>query len=175
MGYFFPGSCCRYRLSVNDMPWTYVSSAKIKASVIVILLSVTGLLFLGSGLIPNSYYLSSLVIQNSKSPNPYESIANATLGVGRTSREAELGDIANKTIQFQEVTAISLKSRPDRRQGILDAARATNISLKLLNAIVDKEIPTEYIPKVSACSGLLGAEYADEGRDGSWKNMMSAS
>ena len=80
------------------MPWTYVSSAKIKASVTVILLSVTGLLFLASGLIHNSSSFSSLVIQNSKSPNPYDPIANATLGVGQTSREAGLGDIANGTI-----------------------------------------------------------------------------
>lgn len=156
------------------MPWAYASSAKIKAFVIVIFLSVTSLLFLGSGWIQNSYSFSSPVIQNRKSQNPDDPIANATLGVGRTAREARYGDIANRTKQFQEVTAISLKSRPDRRTAIVDAARATNISLKLLNGLIDDEIPAEYIPKVSACIGLRG-EDADEGRDGSWRNMMSAS
>lgn len=97
-----------------------------------------------------SYSLISVVITSPKPSSPDESIANATLGVCWSPLGRVREEIADGFQQFQEVAVISLKSRPDRRKGIVDAARTTNISLTILNAIKDEEMLTQYVPMVSS-------------------------
>ena len=48
--------------------------------------------------------------------------------------------------QFQAIYALGLPGREDRIQPLLDAANATNLTLTLLNAARDAEIPRDGWP-----------------------------
>ena len=86
-------------MSRNNMPWTNLSSAAIKAFIIVLVLSVAGLLFSGDRLIsrdrlikrPGSFV--SIVKPSTKPLSPYDAIANMTLGVSGNPREDRGGDL----------------------------------------------------------------------------------
>ena len=58
---------------------------------------------------------------------------------------------------------ISLESRQDRRNIIASAARATNITLTLLNGITDAEVPSEKVPTVSRCVDTMQTTLTREG------------
>jgi len=49
--------------------------------------------------------------------------------------------------QFQEIFALALPDREDRTKPLLDAAKATNLTLTVLNAERDSEIAKDAWPK----------------------------
>lgn len=58
-----------------------------------------------------------------------------------------LDSIANRTLGFQEIFALSLPDRKDRRVPLEKAANATNITLTVLDAVRDEQIPKDKYPK----------------------------
>lgn len=52
-------------------------------------------------------------------------------------------------MQFEKVFVLSLPEREDRRAPLLAAANGTNITLTVLDAIRDRQIPQSDWPKVS--------------------------
>ncbi|MCJ1224985.1 hypothetical protein MMC12_001632 [Toensbergia leucococca] len=55
--------------------------------------------------------------------------------------------VTNSTLGFQQIFALSLPERADRRIPLINAAKATNISFTSLDAVRDKEIPKDEWPK----------------------------
>lgn len=62
--------------------------------------------------------------------------------------------------QFQKIYALALPGREDRTKPLLDAAKATNLTITMLNAVKDAEISMDSWPKDwdegSHTSGELG-------------------
>lgn len=143
------------------MSWIIPLSIRLKVFIIFVLVAVASLFFWRSDVIKRS---NPFVVVHSSSPtppdpyesipnatpttpDPYESIANATLGVRGYPQVGSAAHLT-KIEQFQEVSVISLDSRPDRRNAVLAAARVTNIQLTLLNGITDAEVSREHVPEV---------------------------
>lgn len=76
------------------------------------------------------------------STNP---ILNSTLGVCSSPHLPRF--LADRHNQFQEIFALALPGRADRVVPLLDAANASNISITILDAVRDKQIPIDAWPK----------------------------
>lgn len=58
-------------------------------------------------------------------------------------------------MKFQEIFALVLPDRDDRKIPLLDAADATNISLTIVNAVRDDQIPKDQWPQVRLVANLF--------------------
>ena len=59
---------------------------------------------------------------------------------------AGTGNVADSRQKFQHIFALALPERSDRIQLLLDAAKATNINVTVLDAVRDAEIPEHTWP-----------------------------
>jgi hypothetical protein len=73
--------------------------------------------------------------------------------------------VSNGYEQFEKVFAIALPDRKDRIIPLLDAANATNITLHIVDAVRDAQVPKENIPKVGFAAVWRRA-FADYSRVG---------
>jgi hypothetical protein len=82
-----------------------------------------------------------------KKPDLSDQIANSTLGVCLL-RPNLVRRVSNGYEQFEKVFALALPDRKDRIIPLLGAANATNITLNIVDAVRDAQVPKESIPKV---------------------------
>lgn len=82
-----------------------------------------------------------------KKPSSLNPIANRTLGVRHFLVLTSLITSSDGLKQFQDIFALSLPDRKDRRLPLVKAANATNITITILDAVRDEQIPKEDIPE----------------------------
>ncbi|MCJ1452368.1 hypothetical protein MMC28_002711 [Mycoblastus sanguinarius] len=70
----------------------------------------------------------------------------------------DVNPILNDTLGFQEVFVLSLPERGDRRKPLLAAANATNLTVTVLDAIRDRQIPQGDWPEWWGTSGWVPKE-----------------
>ncbi len=63
------------------------------------------------------------------------------------SRPHFSNNLSDRLKQFQDIFALSLPDRKDRRLPLIRAANATNITITILDAVRDEQIPKEKIPE----------------------------
>ncbi|KAL6716211.1 hypothetical protein ACLMJK_005777 [Lecanora helva] len=71
----------------------------------------------------------------------------SSLPESQSLEKSDDNPIYNETLGFQKVFALALPGRKDRTRPLLDAANATNISITVMDAVRDKEIPKSSWPQ----------------------------
>ena len=79
--------------------------------------------------------------------------------------------IANRTLGFQEIFALSLADRLDRRESLLKAANATNMTITILDARRDEQVLKSEVPKVFTSWLLIAPRMATDVTQG-WGTMV---
>lgn len=102
---------------------------------------------------PKMPAMPSIDTFHKKKPGSLDSIANRTLGVRHFLALTPLTTLSDELKQFQEIFALSLPDRKDRRLPLVRAANATNITITILDAVRDEQIPKEKIPEGWAVDG----------------------
>lgn len=136
-------------------PWTYLPlTMQNHSRALVVILMVCILLLFWKDIIrdslpavPNMPAMPSIDSFRKKKPESLDSIANRTLGVRHFSVLTCLITFSDRLKQFQDIFALSLPDRKDRRLPLIRAANATNITITILDAVRDEQIPQEKIPE----------------------------
>lgn len=139
-------------------PWTYLPlTMQNHSRALVVILMVCILLLFWKDIIRDSLpavpkmpampAMPSIDPFHKRKPVSLDLIANRTLGVCHISLLTSLIIFSDRLKQFQDIFALSLPDRKDRRLPLIRAANATNITITILDAVRDEQIPQEKIPE----------------------------
>lgn len=145
----------------NMIPWTYLPlTMQNHSRALVVIFMVCILLLFWKDIIrdalpavpklpdmPKMPAMPSIDSFHKKKPGSLDPIANRTLGVRHLLVLNSLITFSDGLKQFQDIFALSLPDRKDRRLPLIRAANATNITITVLDAVRDEQIPQEKIPE----------------------------
>lgn len=148
----------------NMTPWAYLPlTLQNHSRALVVFLMVCILLLFWKDIIrdalpavpklPDMPKMPSIDSFHKKKPASLDPIANRTLGVRHFLFLTSLIPFSDRLKQFQNIFALSLPDRKDRRLPLVRAANATNITITILDAVRDEQIPKEKIPEGWAVDG----------------------
>lgn len=145
----------------NMTPWTYLPlTMQNHSRALVVIFMVCILLLFWKDIIldslpavpnlpelPKMPAMPSIDTFHKKKPGSLDPIANRTLGVRHFLVLTSVITFSDRLKQFQDIFALSLPDRTDRRLPLIKAANATNITITILDAVRDEQIPQEKIPE----------------------------